>query len=210
MDDNKKHSGNLDLQGGRLCLDFVNTVDWRGRAQPQEFLNTFQDLISWSQHVGILTEHDGQKLLYKAATSPSEAESVLNRAVTLRETLYRIFSSIIQDNDPAKKDLAIFNENLSKTMGHSRIVKADTGFSWDSSGDKETLDWMLNPIIRSAADVLVSDELKRLKKCADPACGWLFWDNSRNQSKRWCAMKDCGNRAKARRFYKRKKRAVSS
>ena len=210
MDDNKRHSGNLDLAGGRLCLDFVNTLDWRGREQPQESLNTFQDLISWSQHVGILTDHDAQHLIRKAVKHPVEAERVLNRAIELRETLYRIFSSIIQGKDPTEKDIATFNENLSKTMGHSRIVRTETGFSLDSGGDKESLDWMLNPIIRSAADVLVSEELKRLKACADSACGWLFWDKSRNQSKRWCAMKDCGNRAKARRFYKRKKRAISS
>jgi predicted RNA-binding Zn ribbon-like protein len=66
------------------------------------------------------------------------------------------------------------------------------------------LDWILNPLIRSAADLLVSDELKRVKRCGDPACGWLFLDTSRNKSRRWCDMSDCGNRAKASRFYKKK------
>ena len=95
-------------------------------------------------------------------------------------------------------------------MAQSQIVKTQVGFSWKSFGDKNSLDWMINPIIRSAADLLVSDELKRVKKCADPQCGWLFLDVSRNKSRRWCNMKDCGNRAKARRFYKRKKSRESS
>ncbi len=210
MDERKRHAGNLNLLGGKLCLDFVNTVDWRGSEQPQEFLKTFQDLLIWSQHVGILTSHDVQKLSRKAVKHPLDAERVLNRAIELRETLYYMFSLIIQGMVPKEKELTKFNEDLSKAMVHSRIVKTNTGFSWDSSGDKEALDWMLNPIIQSAADLLVSDELKKLKKCADPACGWLFLDNSRNQSKRWCDMKDCGNRAKARRFYKRKQKARSS
>ena len=66
------------------------------------------------------------------------------------------------------------------------------------------MDLFLDPIIKSAADLLVSPELKRVKQCADDACGWLFMDKSRNNSRRWCSMKDCGNRAKAHRHYLRK------
>jgi predicted RNA-binding Zn ribbon-like protein len=68
------------------------------------------------------------------------------------------------------------------------------------------MDWVLNPVIRSAADLLVSVDLKKLKFCSDPMCRWLFLDISRNQSRRWCDMKDCGNRAKAKRFYQKKQR----
>ncbi len=204
MHEEKRHAGNIDLLGGMVCLDFVNTLDWRGRSQPTEFLNTFRDLVNWSQHVEILTEHDAQKLLRKTTEYPVEAESVLRRAIELRESVYRMFSSVVQGAEPAEEALDLFNENLSKTMVQARIMKAETGFVWNVIGDKETLDWMLNPIIRSAADLLVSDELKRVKTCANPVCGWLFLDSSRNQSRRWCDMKDCGNRAKARQFYRRK------
>jgi predicted RNA-binding Zn ribbon-like protein len=89
-------------------------------------------------------------------------------------------------------------------MRDSQIVKTKDGYAWDAAGNKTQLDWILNPIIRSAADVLLSDDLRRIKACADPACGWLFIDVSRNQSRRWCDMKDCGNRAKATRFYQKK------
>jgi predicted RNA-binding Zn ribbon-like protein len=66
------------------------------------------------------------------------------------------------------------------------------------------LEWILNPIIHSAADLMISQELRKVKKCGDPVCGWLFLDISRNQSRRWCDMQDCGNRAKASRFYQKK------
>ena len=89
-------------------------------------------------------------------------------------------------------------------MRDTKIVKTKKGYAWDNAGNKTQLDWILNPIIRSAADVLLSDDLLRIKTCADPACGWLFIDVSRNQSRRWCDMKDCGNRAKATRFYQKK------
>jgi len=205
MSDKVRITWNLPLIGGRLCLDFANTVDWHASENPRENLNTFNDLIIWSEHVGILTRREANRLTLMAAKSPSKAEVVLQRAVEFREMIYRIFSSVTAGKAPKKEDLSKFNENLSKAMVRSRIVKTKAGFSCDTSGDKDSLDWMLNPVIRSAADLLVSGELKRVKRCVDPQCGWLFLDVSRNKSRRWCDMKDCGNRAKASRFYKRKK-----
>jgi predicted RNA-binding Zn ribbon-like protein len=75
------------------------------------------------------------------------------------------------------------------------------------AGNKAKLDWILCPVIRSAAELLVSEKFRRVKKCADPICGWLFLDISRNRSRRWCDMRDCGNRAKASRYYKKKKKS---
>ena len=210
MSDKESHIGSLDLPVGRLCLDFVNTAEWHSSENPIENLNHFDDLVIWGEHIGILMKSEVQRLRQMATKFPTKAEAVLKNSIELREVIYRIFSSVTAGNNPENEDLLKFNENLSKTMAQSQIVKTQVGFSWKSFGDKNSLDWMINPIIRSAADLLVSDELKRVKKCADPRCGWLFLDVSRNKSRRWCNMKDCGNRAKARRFYKRKKRRESS
>jgi predicted RNA-binding Zn ribbon-like protein len=89
-------------------------------------------------------------------------------------------------------------------MKDSQITRTKDGYAWDITGNRTRLDWLLNPIIHSAAEILVSDERKKVKACADSACGWLFIDVSRNRSRRWCDMQDCGNRAKATRFYKKK------
>jgi predicted RNA-binding Zn ribbon-like protein len=188
----------------RLCVDFVNTLSWRGREVPAEGLISYSELITWSRQVGIITPQDANKLLNKVDRHPADGKKVLLGAVDLRETIYRIFAAIIENQKPAKEDLADFNNYLSKTMVHSQIINTKNGFSWDSSGDKSKMDWVLNPVIRSAADLLVSDELQKLKSCSDPMCRWLFLDISRNQSRRWCDMKDCGNRAKAKRFYQKK------
>ncbi len=205
MTDREECAWRVALIAGRLCLDFANTVDWHASERPGENLKTFDDLLKWSQHVGIMTKRDARTLGYMAANSPSKAERVLKRAVDLRETIYRIFSAVSAGSLPSDEDLAMFNENLSRASLRSRMVKTRNGLLWDWTGGKGTLDWMLNPVIRSAADLLVSDDLKRVKRCADPQCGWLFLDFSRNRSRRWCDMKDCGNRAKASRFYQRKK-----
>lgn len=210
MTEKEKHAGNLDLRGGRLCLDFANTVDYHGRERPKEYLNTFKDLIAWSLHLNILRNYEAKKLSRVAEMHPSKAKMVLNRAIELREAIYRIFSSIFEGKRAKGEDLALLNENLYKTMSNSLIIQTKSSFFWDSNGNKEALDWILNPVIRSAAELLVSEELKRVRKCADQECGWLFLDISRNKNRRWCDMKDCGNRAKASRFYKRKKKIGSN
>ncbi len=203
MTDKKRSAGNLKLLGGRLCLDFINTLDWRGTDTPVEFLNTYPDLLAWSRHVGICTPAETRHLTEMAADRQAEARQVCKRAVALRETIHRIYAAISRNNNPAPKDLDAFNKHLSGSMQASRIVKTKDGYSWDTAGDKSRLDWILNPVIRSAADVLVSEDIKHIKACADPACGWLFLDSSRNKRRRWCDMQDCGNRAKASRFYKK-------
>jgi predicted RNA-binding Zn ribbon-like protein len=205
MQEKKRDAASLKLLGGRLCLDYVNTLDWRGTANPHEFLNTYQDLVDWSRHVGICTRQEAGQLIRGAGQSVADAKMVLSRAIELRETIYRLFSANIFNRKPLKKDLLSFNKYISRSMGDSQIVRVQGTYAWDHSGNKTKLDWILNPIIRSMADILVSDELRKIKACADSACGWLFIDVSRNQSRRWCDMKDCGNRAKAMRFYQKKR-----
>lgn len=205
VENDKKNVGNLSLLGGRPCLDFVNTLDWRGADKPVEFLHTYQDLVEWSRHAGTISAKDANTILQRSKKRPSKQTKVLGKAIKLRETIYHIFSSLSDGRPAANKDLAAFNKFLSQTMKNSQIVRTQDGYHWDSRGEMAKLGWILNPLIRSAADLLVSDELNRVKKCGDPACGWLFFDTSRNKSRRWCNMDDCGNRAKASRFYKKKK-----
>jgi predicted RNA-binding Zn ribbon-like protein len=156
--------------------------------------------------VGTITEDEAETLFHKAVEHPAEAKSAHGRAIELREAIYRIFTIALEGKSHAQEDLAVFNDYLAGAMRRSQIVKTEHGFHWDMTGNKAKLDWILNPVIRSAAELLISEEFKRIKKCADPICGWLFLDISRNRSRRWCDMRDCGNRAKASRFYKKKKR----
>lgn len=201
----KRDAGSIKLSGGALCLDFVNTVHCYGCADLGEYLNTYSDLVTWSRHVGTITDDEAKTLSHRAAGHPAEATSAHRRAIELRESIYRIFTIGIEGQPLTQEDLAVFNDYLGEAMTRSQIVKTQDDFYWDMTGKKEKLDWILSPIIRSAADMLVSDEFRRVKKCADPTCGWLFLDISRNRSRRWCDMADCGNRAKASRFYKKNK-----
>ncbi len=195
------------LGEGKLCLDFVNTVDWRySKTRKKEMLHDFSALISWSKQIGILEDKIAQILFKKALKQPNKAKQVYEKAIELRELLYRIFSSIATKGQAPSHDLSIFNKYLADSMGKSCcLTPSDNGFVWSFCSRTDSMDLFLDPIIKSAADLLVSSELKRVKQCADDACGWLFMDKSRNNSRRWCSMKDCGNRAKAHRHYLRKR-----
>jgi predicted RNA-binding Zn ribbon-like protein len=199
----------FELTGGLLCLDFTNTVEDRPEAHPRELLNSYSDLVSWGQQAHVLAGQEAQRLLEEAARHPAEASRVLQRAVAIREVIYRIFKAVAEDALPGEDDLVSLSAAVADAQTYARIVPKAGGFTWDWAGNAGDLDRMLWPVVRSAADLLTSDELDDVRICASDACNWLFLDTSKNHSRRWCDMKSCGNRAKARRFYGRKKGSLT-
>jgi predicted RNA-binding Zn ribbon-like protein len=192
--------------GNRLCLDFTNTIDDRYREQKDELLTSYQDLVAWSQQAGVVTDREARHLLEEAQRRPEEAEVVRQTAVNWRETIFRIFEAIAGETDPAEKDVQQFNVALAEAMSKARIVSGERHYTWDWTEKENALNWILWPVLRSAADVLTSEEVHLVRQCASESCSWLFLDTSKNHSRRWCDMQNCGNRAKVNRHYERKKR----
>ena len=200
----KFDEADFDLDAGKLCLDFANTADWHASAEPVESLRSYLDLVLWGWAAKLLDENEALELDAAAGEHPQSAEEVYERAIELREALYRIFSQTVSHESPAQADLGILNAALREAMPHLKLSGGADGFilQWEKSG--EALDRMLWPVIQSAVDVLTLDESDRLGECADDrGCGFLFYDTSRNRSRRWCSMDSCGNRAKAMRHYGR-------
>ena len=195
----------FDLSGGRLCLDFANTVSDRPAPRPREHLNAYSDLVSWARQVGVLADDDARRLLAAAVRHPERAAAVLAGAIELREAIYRIFEAVADGRAPEAADVDALNAVLAGALARARIVPAEDGFEWGWADDPTALDRMLWPVARSAADLLASDELATVRVCPGGGCRWLFADQSRNGIRRWCDMKVCGNRAKARRFQARKR-----
>lgn len=191
------------LIGGRPCLDFVNTLAWRGVERPTERLASYDDLATWSARAGLLSPRDVEALQRRAAALPKLAEATLRRAHTLREALHRLFTGATAHD----ADLAAVNAELDHAPARRCLALTGDGFAWTRQQRNARLEAMLWPIVWSAADLLVErppgPTPARVKACADADCGALFYDTSRNRSRRWCAMEDCGNRAKARRHYAR-------
>jgi predicted RNA-binding Zn ribbon-like protein len=202
------------LIGGRLCLDFVNTVGGRvsaGRRRGRDYADTvlrdklprYSDLLSWAEAAGALTRRESLQLGRRAAGDSQLAASVLARAVQLRAALYRIFKSVIENWAPDSADMQILQRELSVVRAHERLAYAAGAFVWKWRGSARALDRALWPVARSAAELLASNSLAMIRQCTGDECGWLFLDASRNRNRRWCDMKDCGNRAKVKRFRQR-------
>jgi predicted RNA-binding Zn ribbon-like protein len=194
----------LNLETGQLCLDFANTANWHASEHPEEELNSYSDLTAWAQRIGLAGDVEAAQLLEAAARRPAEAAAVLARAVALREAIYHIFSTRAQGLQPEVNDLSMLNAALDEALSHLRLAPGTAHFDWQWIDQEGQLDGLLWPVALSAARLLASDGLERVGECADDrGCGYLFFDTSRNHSRRWCEMRDCGNRAKARRHYRR-------
>ena len=198
--------------GGDLSLDFVNTVNGRisnpskksGRDYYDAFasdkLENYADLIVWSLKAGLFDEKEAKKLLPIAEDKSQAANAVLKRAVNLRESIYRLFKSVTEGWQPDAEDVEKLNRELSLARRHQKLSAAENGFVFEWIDRADALDRMLWQISESAANLLINGDLTRIRRCVNDVCNWLFLDTSRNRTRQWCVMNDCGNVAKVRRF----------
>lgn len=195
----------FDFLAGWLCLDLTNTMGSRVDDPPRERLTSYAVFLSWSRQAGVLSQAEAQRLLEGAARRPAEAAAVLERVRGLREAVFAVFTALERGQAFAPTDLALLNVELSVALAHKRIVPTPEGFDLAWQDDPAALDRPLWPLAESAAALLTSPERQQVHECAAPDCRWLFLDTTRNRSRRWCDMKECGNRAKARRHHQRKR-----
>jgi predicted RNA-binding Zn ribbon-like protein len=201
------------LRGGVVCLDFVNTVGSRLTDRPSEYLRSYEDLLDWARQGGLLALEETEDLVRQAKLDPERAQETLSRALALREVIHRVISRAIVGEFQDESDLSALNRELSIALSHLRVTPADGayGWGWDRSADDggALLDSPLWPVAQSAAELLTSPKLSRVKVCAGEGCGWMFLDESRNGSRRWCDSRDCGNRERVRRHLARKRASDS-
>ena len=191
------------LVAGHVALDFANTLD--NRYDPErriELLPSYERLVAFARQSGILTQGQANRLA--RLSGPSRNGIVLARAIELRETLYSLFRSAATGGPPNRRALASLNRFLSETSQPRTIEWKRNQFSWRAADFAATPDAPLTAIVEAAAALLTSDERTLVRECSAPACRWLFLDHSKNHSRRWCDMKVCGNRAKARSFHARR------
>ncbi len=196
----------FELDGGAVCLDFANTL-----ASSGDHLNDYADLVAFAAQSQLLTPEDADWLLAEAQRDRVSAEGVMVRAKRLRSAIYTIFAAIAAQERPREHDVQQLNVELAATLQHARILPATSegAYQWGWSG--RNADAPLWGITRSAADLLVDTDQRRLvRQCGGTGCNWLFLDTTRNRSRQWCSMRSCGNREKARRHYQRRRSASAS
>jgi predicted RNA-binding Zn ribbon-like protein len=192
--------------GGRPCLDFANTVDWRTSDTPEELLHGYADLVGWSTRAAILEPAIAADLERKARAHPRAAARAFAEALALRETIHRIFLAHAHGESPRAGDLAFLGRSYAEAVEHAALVPDEQApaYAW-SFGDAIALDRPTWPIALSAVELLASGEVAHVRECGGRGCGWLFLDETRNHGRRWCVSSSCGNRERVRRYYARRK-----
>jgi predicted RNA-binding Zn ribbon-like protein len=190
----------FDFCGGHLALDFTNTVGSRGSdPDSEEHLLTYGDLLAWAEARKVVSHAEAARLKRRAAADPDAARRALRRAIDLREALYAVLARAAGAGSVDPSSLARLNRYVADTFGAAQLTAAAGRLTLATPAD-EGLDAMLAPVVRAAVDLLTSDAIARVGRCADDTCAWLFLDTTRSRTRRWCDMKSCGNRNKVRRF----------
>jgi predicted RNA-binding Zn ribbon-like protein len=191
-----------DRVGGRLALDFVNTVDPRHAPDRREYLPTYEALLAWADDavtelpVGLTT------LRRMAAADPASAADAHARAIELREALFRLLTTSADRRRVDAGDLDVVNAAIREATDRVVLRRAAEGGVRDAWEREPSIESPLWPIALDAWTILTDGDLSRLRECpGDGTCGWLFWDSSRSGTRRWCDMRTCGNREKARTHY---------
>lgn len=191
--------------GGDLALDFNNTIDWLGPDESEaELLSNPERLVAWSREAGLVSERQQRDLLQQVEEDPATAQRVLERAHALRRTIHELFLAVSHGEAPDGSTVAGLNGWLRKAPVQLEVTSDEPEFGWTWAAERGDLSTVLHPVAWAASQLLVSPELQRVNACANERCGWMFVDTSRKHNRKWCEMKVCGNRAKARRFYARK------
>jgi predicted RNA-binding Zn ribbon-like protein len=185
------------------CLDFANTLSWRGRAEPAETLADAGALVRWLAGSAGLAGKVAREIEGWMQAHPKQAGTLLAEAIVLRETLYRIFRALDGGEAIRDQDLVTLNSALAAAPPRHRIARAEGGYGWRIGPAAISAPTLLAPVLWSAGDLLASDRRRHVRLCANDECLWLFLDESKAGTRRWCNMASCGNRAKARRHYQR-------
>jgi predicted RNA-binding Zn ribbon-like protein len=193
-----------DFDAGDISLDFANTNNWHASAAPQDYLHNYADLVEWGVKARLISVEVANQLNQIAEEHPDETANNYEQAIQVREAIYRIFSSQYADKPIPEADLALLNSIACQAMSHLQLIRRGRKVHWQFPANFEGANFILWPVARAAADLLTSDRVSRVRECEDDrGCGYLFIDQTKNHSRRWCSMESCGNRAKARRHYSR-------
>jgi|SRR5580704_4131282 predicted RNA-binding Zn ribbon-like protein len=189
------------LHAGHPALELVNTLDLRFSAQVVDLIPTYKDLLRFATQLELLTAEQARKL--GRSVEEKAAQRVLASTVELREALAAFLYGTMEGGKPPAAQIQILEQQFHAAALHRRLLVGGTHLEWSWSGVERQAEIPLWMLAQAASDLLVSGDAELVKDCGDPTCRWLFLDVSKNHTRRWCDMKTCGNRMKARRHHAR-------
>jgi len=192
----------LTLVGGHPALDFLNTVKYRGAAEPGDRLSTFMDIVNWAQIAGLASDLEARNLTLSAEGGPDTAR-LCSEICAFREHLRLLFHAPDPRNSAYLTAVAKVERAISALRLMARI-DPDSGvltrvIPVEAPGDLKAR------ITAAAAGLLAKRRGLRIKTCGGDDCDWLFIDRTKAKRRRWCDTRTCGNTARVRRHRSRQK-----
>jgi predicted RNA-binding Zn ribbon-like protein len=196
----RSRAGALTLLGGTLAFDFANTSSGRGQPSHQEHLLSARDVVDWAEHVKLLSGADSAWLRRVLESDATLAGLLLRRSLDARDDIHAICAEIAAGRAVPPLRLDSLARAHAANLAHARLVDENGRYVWSWEPRQWPIEALLGPIVLSALTTLTQGDLARLKRCQNEKCGWVFFDATKNRSRRWCEMEICGNRAKQKRF----------
>jgi predicted RNA-binding Zn ribbon-like protein len=187
------------LVAAHPALDLVNTLDWRFRPSgTEELLKTYNDLLRFTEQ---------SKLLGIRPSAVGRAgPKALAQCRELREALAEIFYARLDGRQPSTAARHRLERYFQEARQKQKLNwKQSPRLVWDWSGMERDAELPVWALAMSASELMTSEAVDRVRACDNTECRWLFLDTSKNHTRRWCDMKVCGNRMKARRFKAQRK-----
>jgi predicted RNA-binding Zn ribbon-like protein len=191
--------------GGHPALDFTNTVAWETAGSVNDRLRAFTDVVAWGAACRVVSAAEATALRSRAAREPVRAGEALGHATAVRRLLHDVFGALAVGRTPSEVQRTAFANAVREAAQHLDIVWHRGRAVWRV--DEHALTLVVHRVLWVAAALVASNDAARVGICGNPECGWLYLDATKNHSRRWCSMSDCGARDKARRYYRRVTRA---
>ena len=200
-------AGSLPLIADDLALDFANTESGRGFPSHQNHFREAANVVEWLRHAKALPVEEADWLRKRVSERADLAADLLAQAVALREAIHDVGAALGHRAKPPEAALASLSALHARCVAKAELAPDALLCRWRWSIRASPVEAALGPITLAAVRLFTEGDFHRIRECGGHACGWLFYDRSKNNRRRWCEMEVCGNRAKQRRLAQRRRRA---
>ena len=198
-------AGSLDLIADDLALDFANTESGRGFPSHENHLREARHVAQWLKHAKALPAEDADWLSRQVSRRAETAADLMTQAIALREAIHDIGAALGRRAKPPAAALANLSAVHARCVARAELTPGVLSCRWRWSVRAAPVEAALGPIALAAVRLFTEGDFHRIRECSGHACGWLFYDRSKNNRRRWCEMEVCGNRAKQRRLAARRR-----
>ena len=200
-------AGSLPLVADDLALDFANTKSGHGFPSHQNHLREAGDVVDWLRHAKVLSAEEADLLKKRVSEDQDLAADLLPRAIELRAAIQAIGAALGRGLNPPEAALMSLSALHARCVAAAELAANALACRWRWSAKASPVEAALGPIALAAVRLFTEGDFARIRECGGHACGWLFYDRSKNNRRRWCEMEVCGNRAKQRRLAARRRGA---